>query len=118
MTLADWFFCENRPSCEDCWDLATENGETPACSTCDKPKFLARKNAQAWEAWCELDQYARQLDTMGGYPLPIDIAKIEQICMRYDDPEGIRWRVLLLENKALAYRRGIYQRKSKRKYAV
>ncbi len=70
-----------------------------------------RKNAQAWEAWSELDRYGRDLDVMGGYPLPLRLADLDRICARYDDPDGIRWRVLHLEDIALKARRAEYEKR-------
>lgn len=46
---------------------------------------------------------------MSGFPLPLRLDDLERVCRRYDDPEGVRWRVMLLEEKALAFRRAQYQ---------
>jgi|GEM_PF-6225779 len=87
----------------------------PPCAECGKPVHLPRKIFQAWEAWAELDAYARPVDGFGGFPLPLNLADIDRICARYDDPEGIRWRVLMLEEKALTFRRAEYHRKHPKK---
>ncbi len=101
-----------RPSCEDCRDLHVENGDgLPDCAALcpGKPEYFTRKNAQAWEAWNELDRFGRDIDTMSGFPLSLRIADVEGVCARYDDPDGIRWRVLLIEEDMLRHRRDDYQ---------
>lgn len=76
---------------------------------------MSRKNGQAWEAWCELDRYGRDVDTMSGFPLALKLETVEHIVERYDDPEAVRSRILLLESKALEFRRAEYQRKHSEK---
>ena len=85
--------------------MAQDEGKEPPCATCAKPREFSRKNAQAWEAWCALDRYGRAVDAFAGVPLPLSLEALERFCARYDDPEGIRWRVMALEEKALAARR-------------
>lgn len=75
---------------------------------------IALKNWQAWEAWAGLDSLGRDIDSMGGFPLPLRIEAVERECGRYDDPEGIRWRVMLIEEKALQIRREEYRRRQKK----
>lgn len=76
---------------------------------------MTRKNAQAWQLWQELDRYGRDMDTMSGFPLALRVADLDRACLRYDDPDGVRWRVMLIEEKALEYRRDEYQRKQSKK---
>ncbi len=85
--------------------MAQDEGKEPPCATCGKPREFSRKNAQAWEAWRALDRYGRVVDAFAGVPLPLSLEALERFCARYDDPEGIRWRVMALEEKALAARR-------------
>ena len=95
-----------------------ENGDGPpdCVKICGwKPDELSRKNAQSWEAWSELDRYGRDIDTMSGFPLSLRLADIERTCERYDDPEGIRWRVMQVEETALRYRRDEFQRQRNKK---
>lgn len=47
---------------------------------------------------------------MGGFPLGIRLSDLGQACGRHEDPEGIRWRVLLIEEMVLTERRKTYQR--------
>lgn len=68
-------------------------------------------NEDAWEAWSTLDAHGRDLDTMAGNPLPLRLEAITLECSRHSDPDGIRWRVLLIEDHVLAYRRDSQKKK-------
>lgn len=76
---------------------------------------ISLKNWQAWEAWINLDCLGRDVDGMSGFPLPLRIEALERVCARCDDPEGVRWRVLLIEEKALQIRREEYRKRAKSK---
>lgn len=104
-------FAANRPACEDCRDLCLENGVEPDCAACRRIVFFSRKNAQAWEAWRILDEHARPVDGFSGYPMGISLSVLETVCARYDDPEGVCWRVMLLEEKILQIRRNEWRQK-------
>ena len=76
------------------------------------PVEISLKNWQAWEAWISLDGTGRDIDGMSGFPLPLRIEAVEHECARHDDPEGIRWRLLLIEERALRIRREEYRQRS------
>lgn len=71
-------------------------------------------NDAAWEVWSVLDSHGRDLDTMAGNPLPLRLEAIALECSRHSDPDGIRWRVLLIEDQVLAYRRENQKKKGGR----
>jgi hypothetical protein len=69
------------------------------------PAGLSRLNALAWHIWRLLDLHGRDIDTMAGNPLPLRLTAIDGECGRYEDAQGLRWRVLLIDEQALTYRR-------------
>jgi len=53
--------------------------------------------------------YGRPHDTMSGAPLPLDMMAMNAECDRCEDPEGIRWRVQMIEEVIYAQRVKQYQ---------
>lgn len=58
---------------------------------------LSRENAAAIQAWQNLDSFGRSLDAFSGCPMPLRTEAVDCECDHTDDPDGMRWRVLLLE---------------------
>lgn len=114
-----WISSETRPlDCAECNALDRENGREPTrekCVTCSMPLEISHANQQAWQIWCELDRYGREVDTMGGFPLGIRLSDLEKVCGKHEDPEGLRWRILLIEEHILEERRRTYQRNNAKK---
>jgi hypothetical protein len=81
--------------------LHEENGATPPCAACGAPVAVSRKNGIAWGVWQLLNTFARNLDTMAGNILPLKLVDVQSECARYDDPEGLRKRVLIIETEYL-----------------
>lgn len=52
-----------------------------------------------------LDIHGRDIDVMGGNPLPLRLEAVEIECGKYSDPEGLRWRLLLIDKMILEVRR-------------
>lgn len=52
---------------------------------------------------------------MGGFPLGIRLSDLELTCGKHEDPEGLRWRILLIEEHILEERRRTYQRNNAKK---
>lgn len=52
-----------------------------------------------------LDIHGRDIDTMGGNPLPLRLEAVEIECSKYSDPEGLRWRLLLIDKMIMEARR-------------
>lgn len=50
---------------------------------------------------------------MAGNPLGVRIEALESVCKRHFDPDAIRWRVLLIEEKVLESRRNQSKKKGK-----
>lgn len=71
----------------------------PECESCASrpPEGLFRDNAEAVQAWQNLDTFGRTFDTFGGCPMPLRIEAVDSECARTEDQDGIRWRVLLME---------------------
>lgn len=72
----------------------------PECEECASrpPEGLSRENAAAVQAWNNLDSFGRPLDSFSGCPMPLRTEAMDSECARTEDPDGIRWRVLLLED--------------------
>ena len=104
-----------RPTdCRECREMAEDNKTIPDCSKCSMPRETSAMNDAAWEVWSVLDSHGRDLDTMAGNPLPLRLEAIALECSRHSDPDGIRWRVLLIEDQVLAYRRENQKKKGGR----
>lgn len=114
-----WISSGTRPlDCMECNALDRENGRVPTrdkCVACSMPLEISHANQQAWQIWCELDRYGRGVDTMGGFPLGIRLSDLELTCGKHEDPEGLRWRILLIEEHILEERRRTYQRNNAKK---
>lgn len=91
--------------------MAADNGTVPDCDKCSMPREQSALNMDAWAVWSFLDNHGRDLDTMAGNPLPIRIEALEIECGRYPDPDAIRWRVGVIEERVLEYRRKQAQKK-------
>lgn len=61
-------------------------------------------NYQAISAWQKLDLFGRKIDTFCGAPLPLSLKEIDVVCNDFPDPIGLKWRILLLEEKIFARR--------------
>ena len=77
------------------------------------PYEMPRRAYEAWEIWRELDGYGRNIDTMGGFPLPIKLECLESLCARSSDSEYIKNLVQFIEEKALESRRSQYKKTHK-----
>lgn len=111
-------FADNRPpECDDCREMNLDAGEEPPCASCRKPAGLSRLNMAAWNAWTLLDAHGRDTDTMGGNPLPLRLEAVDSVCRRDADPDGLRKRILILEEKALEWRREAARRRREREKA-
>lgn len=49
--------------------------------------------------WRLLDFYGRDIDTFAGVPRAMRIEAIDIECAKTSDPDGMKWRVLLLEER-------------------
>lgn len=58
---------------------------------------VSAANAAAIKIWQALDAWGRGLDTFGGLPLPLRLEALRAECDRADNPEGMRWRVEMIE---------------------
>lgn len=65
---------------------------------------MSPQNAEAIATWRLLDLYGRGLDGFSGLPLPLRLESVDAECEKKADPEAIRWRVLLLEERIYAER--------------
>lgn len=85
----------------------------PDCASCTvRPlESLALLNAEAVAVWQTLDVYGRELDMFGGCPMPLRLEAVSEACGSCCDPDGIRWRVLLIEE--LVYVKRIERHKAK-----
>ena len=68
------------------------------------PVGMSPQNASAIKAWQILDLFGRGIDGFSGVPLPLRLESIDLECGKHPDPDGIRWRVLLIEEKVYAKR--------------
>lgn len=85
-----------------CRLLALENDDTPECDTCNQarePAGASSLNYKAINIWQNLDIFGRDIDTFAGLPRPLRLDVIELECKRQTDPDGVRWRLLILEEK-------------------
>ena len=82
-----------------------DNGDEPPCATCQRPTELTKRNAEAWAVFRDLDEFGRELDTMGGVPLNLRLESILRACRRTTDPVGMEWRVKEIDRIATKYRR-------------
>ena len=81
------------------------NSGQPPCSTCQKPTALTKRNCEAWEVFCDLDTFGRDVDTMGGFPLNLRQEAISRACRHTSDPRGIEWRVKEYDRTFTKFRR-------------
>lgn len=82
-----------------------DNGDQPPCATCQRPTALTKRNAEAWAIFRDLDEFGRELDTMGGVPLNLRLESILRACRRTNDPVGLEWRVKELDRIVTKFRR-------------
>ena len=61
------------------------------------PEGLSSLNMLAVNAWRTLDAYGRTVNTFSGAPMPLRLEAIDNECLRQCDPDGVRWRVFLIE---------------------
>lgn len=97
----------NRLTCGECRKLAEANGKEPECGGCSNARpmvGLSPQNAAALESWRLLDSFGRGLDGFSGVPLPIRMESIDSECARQADPDGIRWRIIAIEEKVYGMR--------------
>ena len=97
-------------SCEDCRELAEANGDKPDCENCGhgrEPVYASQRNYDAVNAWRKLDLFGRVIDTFAGVPLPLSLDAIALAAKEHVDPYGIKWRVIMLEER-------IYERRVKK----
>ena len=52
---------------------------------------------------------------MGGIPLPLRLEAIDVECGKSGDPEGMKWRVLLIDDKIVGHRREQRRREASKK---
>lgn len=98
---ADWLASDNRLTCHECRDLAEANDSDCDCENCPyvkEPSEISKLNLKAIEIWRLLDLHGRGIDGFSGVPLPLKIESLNAVCERSVDPEGIKRRVILLEN--------------------
>lgn len=97
--------------------MAEENGDLPGCDNCacPPPHVLSKENAAAIQVWQALDAFGRSLDTFGGCPMPLRAEAVDSECMRADDPDGVRWRVLLIEEIIYGLRLKKHQARAEQK---
>lgn len=88
-----------------------DNGDHPPCATCQRPTELTKRNAEAWSVFRDLDEFGREVDTMGGVPLNLRLESILRACRRTTDPVGIEWRVKELDRIVTKYRREDFKRR-------
>lgn len=116
MRWVGWAVSPSRPTnCEQCRRIAKANRKRPHCDTCQRPPRLSTQNQTAWELWSLLDTHGREFDTMGGNPLPLRLEAIAVECGKSGDPDGMEWRVLLIDSKILEYRREQRRREASKK---
>lgn len=53
----------------------------------------------------DLDEFGRELDTMGGVPLNLRLESIMRACRRTTDPVGMEWRVKEIDRIVTKFRR-------------
>lgn len=102
MAWAGWLASGGQSTCEMCRRLAAENGERPECATCPQerePVGISRNNLAALELWQRLDAHGRDIDAFAGLPRPLRLEAIDMECAKTPDPEGMRWRVLALDER-------------------
>lgn len=116
MRWVGWAVSPGRPtSCEECRMVAKANRRQPDCGSCKSPEPLSERNRQAWNAWATLDVHGRPYDTMSGNPLPLRLEAVEIECGKHGDPEGLRWRLLLIDKMIIDVRRDKLETERKRK---
>ena len=59
--------------------------------------------------------YGRPHDSMSGAPLPLDLIAMNSECDRCEDPEGMRWRVQMIEEVIYAARVKQYKADAERR---
>ena len=82
-----------------------DNGDQPPCATCPRPTELTKRNAEAWAIFRDLDEFGREVDTIGGVPLNLRLESILRACRRTTDPVGMEWRVKEIDRVVTKYRR-------------
>lgn len=76
---------------------------------------MSPQNALAFEIWRTLDCFGRGIDTFAGAPEPMRLEAIDAECAKAKDPSGMRWRVLLIEEKIYALRAERFRAEAERK---
>lgn len=72
-------------------------------------------NCDAVNVWRLLDIYGRDIDTFSGVPRALRIEAVEIECNKYFDPDGLKWRVLLIEDKIFSNRIKEYNAKAEQR---
>lgn len=95
--------------------MAEANEDIPDCENCDKkePIFSGNLNYEAVNTWRILDFFGRDIDTFSGCPKTLRIEAVDIECNKKPDPDGLKWRVLLLEEKIFARRIKEFNARSK-----
>lgn len=65
---------------------------------------MSAENRKAVEIWKVLDLFARGIDGFSGIPLTLRVEGIDCECAKTADPDGYRWRVMLIEEKVYTRR--------------
>lgn len=87
--------------------MAEANDDNPDCENCvngGEPLFASQLNYEAVNLWRLLDYYGRDIDTFAGVPRALRIEAVDLECDKTNDPVGLKWRVLLLEDKIFTRR--------------
>lgn len=98
--------------------MAEANDRKVDCAGCRinrGPSWISRENVQAIRIWRRLDLYAREIDTFSGLPLPLRLEAVNAECEGTADPQGIKWRVLVVEEKIYGMRLERFKAESRKR---
>lgn len=87
--------------------MAEANGDIPDCENYisgREPIFLCSLNFEAVNLWHELDIFGREFDGYSGIPKPLKLESIVDACKDNSDPIGLKWRIMLLEERIYSKR--------------
>ncbi len=77
------------------------------CENCEhghEPVYESQLNYEALNAWRRLDLFGRDIDTFSGVSRPLKLEAIEIEANGYTDPEGLKWRIMLFEERVYSKR--------------
>lgn len=80
-----------------------------------EPLFACQLNYEAVNLWRFLDIYGRDIDTFSGVPRTLRTEAVEIECNKHSDPDGLKWRVFLIEDKIFAKRIKEYNAKAEQR---